>query len=114
MLFPYKNLRSADLKGRPLRMTIAGLTREMVCDQQKAIVTFTDGNKLILNKTNARALATILGDETGKWVGRDVILVPAVVNFRGDLVDAIRVRAAPTRTRPAPAGDEPPSDAYGN
>ena len=111
MLFP-KHLRCSDLQGKPLRVTIADLTRETVCGEQKAVLSFTNRNKLILNKTNARAIARTLGEETSEWVGRDIILVPAVVNFRGDLVDAIRIRAAPAR--PATAEDEPPTNGSPN
>jgi hypothetical protein len=114
-LYPSRFLRAADLNGKPLRVTIAGLKREDVGGEQKVVLSFTDGSKdLILNKTNGRAVAKALGDETSSWPGKDIILVATQVDFRGDLVDAIRVRAAPAvRTaRPAPAAEaeEPPFD----
>ena len=62
------------------------------------ILSFTDGKQLILNKTNARSIARILGtDETHTWDGHDIMLVPAQVDFKGDIVDAIRVKPAPVR-----------------
>ena len=98
----------------------------------KVILSFTSGAKsLIVNKTNARSIAKALGPETNNWRGKSIVLVPSQVDFRGDIVDAIRVRpAAPApldgdyeadrrpypnySARPgqdAPKGAPPPSDA---
>jgi hypothetical protein len=46
------------------------------------------------------------------WNGKDIVLVPAQVDFRGDIVDAIRVRAATSQPQQqqAPNSDEPPFD----
>jgi len=96
-LYPSRFFRHADLDGKPMRVTISGVTREDVFGESKVILSFADGKELILNKTNARPIAKILGDETSAWDGRDIMLVPAQVPFKGDIVDAIRVRAAPAR-----------------
>jgi hypothetical protein len=111
-LYPSKFLSAADLNGKPLRVTIAGLKREDIGGEQKVVLSFTDEKSLILNKTNARAIAKTLGNETRGWTGKDVILVPTQVDFRGDMVDAIRVRAAAPRPQQqqAPNSDEPPFD----
>jgi hypothetical protein len=112
-LYPSRFLRCADLNGKPMRVTISGIAREDVGGEPKVIMSFTDGTKqLILNKTNARAVARILGDETRVWNGHDIMLVPAQVDFKGDIVDAIRVKAAPARKPPtaATSNDEPPLD----
>jgi hypothetical protein len=112
-LYPSRFLKCSDLNGKPLRVTIAGLKREDVGGEQKVVLSFVNGTKqLILNKTNARAIAKALGDETRGWAGKDIVLVPAQVDFRGDMVDAIRVRAAPPRPQQqqAPNNDEPPFD----
>jgi len=106
-LYPSRYLRYADLDGKPMRVTISGTTREDVFGESKVIMSFTDGTKqLILNKTNARAIAHILGDETSAWRGHDIMLVPAQVPFKGDIVDAIRVKPAPARKT---AGNNQPS-----
>ena len=113
-LYPSRFLRCIDLDGKPLRVTIGGLKREDVGGEQKVVLSFTNGTKqLILNKTNARAIAKVLGEETRAWTGKDIVLVPAQVDFRGDIVDAIRVRPAPTRPSEASApasDDEAPFD----
>jgi len=105
-LYPSRFLRAADLDGAPLRVTIAGLVREEVFGEQKVILSFADGKRLILNKTNARAIAHILGDETSTWRGHDIMLVPTQVDFKGYIVDAIRVKPAPVRKT---AGNNQPS-----
>ena len=107
-LYPSRFLRCSDLGGKPLVVTIANLTREDVGGESKVIMSFSNGEKaLILNKVNARTIAKLHGDETKNWRGKPITLVPAQVDFRGDLVDAIRVRAA---TKQQPANDDPPFD----
>jgi hypothetical protein len=108
-LYPSRFLRCADLNGKPMRVTIAGIAREDIGGEPKVIMSFTDGAKsLIVNKTNAKAIARILGDETRAWTGHDIMLVPAAVDFKGDSVDAIRVRPAPARKAAPVAGDDEP------
>jgi len=113
-LYPSKFLRAADLNGKPLRVTIVGLKREDIGGEQKVVLSFTNEKSLILNKTNARQIAKTLGDETRGWGGKDIILVPTQVDFRGDMVDAIRVRAAaprPQQQQQTPTNnDESPFD----
>ena len=110
-LYPSRFLRCADLDGKPMRVTIAGIAREDVGGEQKVVMSFTDGTKqLILNKTNARSIAHILGDETRGWNGRDIMLVPAQVDFRGDIVDAIRVKPASARKMLARKASATPAD----
>lgn len=105
-LYPSRFLRCADLNGRPRRVTIAGLKREDVGGEQKNVLAFTDETLLILNKTNARAIAKALGcDDTKDWRGKSITLVPALTDFKGDTVDCIRVRSAPQKPQ---AEEEPP------
>jgi hypothetical protein len=107
-LYPSRFLRCADLNGRPRRVTIAGLKREDVGGEQKNVLAFTDETLLILNKTNARAIAKALGcDDTKDWRGKSITLVPALTDFKGDTVDCIRVRSAPQKPQ---ADEEPPDD----
>jgi hypothetical protein len=105
-LYPSRFLRSSDLNGRPLVVTIAELKREDVGGENKVVIMFTGGTKgLILNKVNAKSIARLHGDETRNWRGKSITLVPAQVDFRGDLVDAIRVRGAPQQEPKAPNDD---------
>jgi hypothetical protein len=71
---------------------------------------------LVLNKTNSKVIATAYGDDSEAWQGKEIILFMALVDFRGDQVEAIRVRvpkpqAAPA-VRPAPPATENPGDGF--
>ena len=92
-----------------MRVTIEGLKREDIGGELKVVLSFTNGTKaLILNKTNGKAIAKALGHETSTWRGKAIVLVPAQVDFQGDIVDAIRVRPASPQEgarRPTPADD---------
>ena len=106
-LFPSKFFRCVDLNGKPRRVTVIAIKREDVGGEQKVLITFADESKmLICNKTNARSISKALGStETRNWIGKDIILVPTEVDFRGEMVDAIRVRPAPSQSRPQQVGD---------
>jgi hypothetical protein len=100
-LFPSKFLRCLDLNGKPRRVTIAAIKAEDIGGEQKVAISFADETKmLICNKTNARSISKALGNETKNWIGRDIVLVPTEVDFRGEMVDAIRVRPAPSQSHP--------------
>jgi hypothetical protein len=116
-LYPSRFLKCSDLDGKAMRVTVAALKKEDVGGEAKVVMSFTNGTKaLILNKTNARSIAKVHGDETKNWVGKDITLVPAQVDFRGDIVDAIRVRTAPPKSsrpvEPAPDEDSSYDDDY--
>jgi hypothetical protein len=105
-LFPSRFLRCADLNGQPLRVTVEALKREDIGGESKVVLTFTNGGKaMILNKTNAKSVAKALGNETSAWRGKAIVLVPAQVDFKGDLVDAIRVRPASPQEAPDTPND---------
>ena len=108
-LYPSRFLRCADLGGKPMRVTIANIKREDIGGESKVVMSFTDGTKqLILNKTNARSVARIFGDETRGWSNKNIMLVPARVDFKGDEVDAIRIKPAAS-PRPVSKNEPPPS-----
>ena len=106
-LYPSRFLRCADLNGQPMRVVIKGVSREDVGGEVKNVLSFTGGAKsLIMNKTNARAIAKALGcDDTKDWRGKAITLVPAVTDFKGETTDCIRVRPAKPQ-----AEEEPPFD----
>jgi len=95
--FPSRYLKAVDLGGREITVTIdrvelAGVGRSK---EQRAIVYFAGKQKgLILNRVNARRIAEIAGsDETNSWHGVQVRLFVTQVEFSGNLVDAIRIKA---------------------
>jgi len=109
-LFPSKYVKCSDLAGKPKRMTIFAVARETLNGETKAVVSFSNGDKkLVLNKTNGSTLARLLGPDTAAWSGREIVLFPTRVDFKGDSVDAIRIRAAEQPARKA-SNEAPPWD----
>lgn len=64
---------------------------------------FDKGNKLVLsfqgekktlvcNKTNAKRIAFMFGNDTNNWVGQSITLYTEHVDFQGEIVPAIRVK----------------------
>lgn len=109
--FPSNYLKASDLGGQQPTVTISAVKFEAVGREKemKPILYFTGKEKgMVLNKTNAKTIAHLVGSfETDEWVGFRVRLYSAHVEFQGDTVEAIRIKAAPAngaqRATPAPA-----------
>lgn len=87
-------LKVDDLKGNETNCTISGVTLETVGEQDKLVVAFEGKEKkLVLNKTNAGAIAHSFGDDTNDWTGKEITLYPATTDFQGKTVPCIRVRS---------------------
>ena len=105
--------------GRPISLTIKSVAEEKVAgprgEELKISVTFVERPKrLILNKTNARAIARALGPETDNWRGATVALGVESVKVGREIVPAIRVKAVTAAARSssrAPAAGAGDSDA---
>jgi hypothetical protein len=100
-----KYLKAADLNGREVTARIAGVQIEQFGKDgdRKPVVSFEGKSKgLALNKTNARAIAAMYGDETNSWTGREITLYPTQTEFAGAMVDCIRIRAAAKNRAAAP------------
>lgn len=99
-LFPSKFLRAEDLDGDVV-LTIRKITIEAIGNdrEEKPVISFRETEKLLaLNKTNARSISEVAdSDETDDWIGKQVILYPTKVQFRADLVPAIRIRESHER-----------------
>jgi hypothetical protein len=100
-LYPSKFLKAPDLQGATPTVTIArveleptGRTREI-----KPVVYFVNKQKgLLLNKTNAQALAAIAGTpHTEQWIGVKVRLVTTTATFGGQSYPVVRLEAAPMK-----------------
>lgn len=103
-VFGGDTLKAADLQGTEPVVTISKVERKVFDNGAKLIVQFRGKKKaLICNKTNAKRIAHLHGQETDDWIGRDVTLYVDMVDFKGDVVEAIRIKAAP---RKAPADDQ--------
>jgi len=90
-------LRSEDLQGKTIRLTIEGVGshtfNEGQQDQKTQIVLSFVGKekRLGLNATNARSIASILGEETDTWAGQEIKIYPTTTEFGGKEVPCIRV-----------------------
>jgi hypothetical protein len=111
--FPSKYIKAADLQDRQHEVIMHHVELENIGDDDRKPVLFFAGKQkgLVLNKTNSRTIAGAYGDDTDEWAGKKVILFPAMVDFRGDQVEAIRVKIPKVTSAKAPPQDsENPGD----
>jgi len=93
-----KWLKASDLEGKTHRVVISNTEMEEFKDDegivtQKICLSFDKKERsLLLNKTNARALAEGLGDDEREWLGKTIIMYPTTCEFQGSTVPCIRVR----------------------
>jgi hypothetical protein len=93
--FESNYLAASDLCGKDLPVVIDKIAREKVGKlQESKPVMYLKGHKkgVVLNRTNFRAIAKILGPEDAKWSGGEVTLYGTMIEFEGEPRDAIRVR----------------------
>jgi len=115
-------LRAADLGGlgSEKRLKIKAVTKEIDVGERKetkAVLWFTTTDKgLMLNKTNLRVLQGAFGNVMDNWPDKIVVVLSAMVDFRGKMTPALRVkipppkdnyRAPPKKAEPTP---KPPVD----
>lgn len=99
--FPSEYLKAADLQDRNVKVAIAGVEMRDVGDDHKPVLFFQGKDKgLVLNKTNSNSISAAYGDETEDWIGKEVVLFPAMVEYQGKTMQAIRVRAPTMKDRP--------------
>ena len=97
--FPSKYLKASDLGDRSLTVTIDNVVIENVgqegsAEEHKPVIYFAGKQKgLVLNKTNAEAIAYVYGDETDAWLGKPVEIFTMMVSFQGRMTPGIRIRA---------------------
>jgi hypothetical protein len=104
--FPSDYLRAADLNNKEVTYTMRSVAIEQIgADKEDKPVLYFEGQEkgIILNKTNAAAIAQIYGDDTDDWAGEAITLFSAIVSFQGQNVPAIRVKA-PSRKKTAKSG----------
>jgi len=92
--------------GRAVRLTITGCSIEEIgrgADKAKQLsLLFRETSKrLVLNMTNAKAIAQAYGEELDDWSGKLIELYPDRTSFGGKMVDCLRAKAArPAATEP--------------
>ena len=114
--FPSQYLKCADLNGKPWDVKIRTVVMEDLGQgsgkESKPVLYVDDAQKgLVLNKTNAITIVNSYGDDTGNWTGKDIQVFPTTTEFKGETVDAIRVRIPPEQQPDAaPMADGEPDD----
>ena len=85
-------MKADDLNGRTAKHTIVDCTAEVVGEDKRLVLAFSDNDRpLVLNKTNANSLAELYGPETGGWEGKAIKLVPSTTSYQGKMVKCIRI-----------------------
>jgi hypothetical protein len=110
--FPSNYLKAADLKGRSIVVTIDRVEYELVGQnkEKKPVLYFVGKEKgIVLNKTNANKITQLTESPvTEEWKGHAILLYPSETSFQGEMVDCIRVKAAPPNAKKvAPPPPEP-------
>ena len=116
--FPSDYLKAADIGNQQVKVLISHVEMRDVGDDNKPVVFFQNKKKgVVLNVTNANAIAQFYGDDMDVWAGHEIILFTMMVSYQGRMQPGIRVRVpAPTeRTVPAalpaqPQRSENPAD----
>ncbi len=95
-LFPY--IAGDSLVGKTATMTMASIKTEKLPThggktEEKLVLYFEESDKgLILNKTNAKAIAQAHGGETDEWAGHPLELYTERISAFGKMHNAVRVR----------------------
>lgn len=121
--FASKYLKASDIpEDHPVTVRIDRVEIEDLGQGQdkdsKPILYFVGKNKgMVLNKTNSKVIAKAYGEETDDWTGKPVTIMSMEVEFKGDMVQGLRIRipkapvngggqGAPVRVAaPAPSAD---------
>jgi hypothetical protein len=112
--FPSNYLKASDLKGNQPVVIINKVEFEAVGREKemKPVLYFTGKDKgMVLNKTNAKNIANLVGSfETNDWKGFHIKLYSANVEFQGETVESIRVKAAGPAPSTMPVAPPPVAD----
>lgn len=117
--FPSNFLKAEDLNGKSVVVAISKVEFDTIGkdskEGRKLIVSFSGKEKkMVVNKTNAKTIEKLYGDDTDNWIGKSIKLVTREVEFQGDVVWALRVSlekpttSSPTsEPEPEVSGDTP-------
>lgn len=96
-IFPSRWLKAEDFQeGETKVVTITGVQNETLGEGAKAeikpVITFAELKPMVMNKTNANAIAKLHGDDTDMWIGKRIGLFAMEVDAFGEIQLAIRVK----------------------
>lgn len=111
-VFPSKYLKSPDLNGKRVTVTIRKLAMELMTlpgkkPEEQPVIFFERSEKgLVLNKVNSDVISSFYGDESDYWPGKQITLYSTTITAFGEEHEVIRVaKKAPT------PGSNPPGRA---
>lgn len=97
--FPSKYLKTEDLEGKQVTVTIERVIVETLKgqdgepDQHKPVIYFQKASRgMVLNRVNWQAIADLYGDDSDDWVDKKIILFPTKTQFGTKLVPCVRVK----------------------
>lgn len=99
LLFPSNYLKAADLRGKDVTITIDDIEPRHELNNKngtdlRPIIRMAGKEKMwVLNKTNAKTIAKMYGNEVTAWIGKKVTIYPTQISVAGEICDCIRVRA---------------------
>ena len=99
---PSKYLKATDAEDGDLILTMSDVKEETLGmgkdADKKWVLYFEEQPKgLVLNKTNMNTIAKLYGDDTDDWEGKKVTLFATEVQFKDEMVEAIRIRSKPPK-----------------
>lgn len=107
MFDPSEYLFAHDLAGREVVLTIASIGVEVLTGSggktaRKPVASFVGKTKrLALNRTNCKTLVQLTGSKnTDDWAGVSIVVYPTTTQMGPDMVDCIRIKAAPAKAAP--------------
>lgn len=116
-MFDREYIGAWDITGRDATVTIAKVEAKRLKsargDDLKPILHFEGKEKgFVCNKTNAKTIAGMYGNDTAKWIGKAITLFATTTSAGGETVECIRIRPqipraanGRKRTDPEPASD---------
>ena|SRR5688572_13928518 len=112
--FPSNFLKAEDLQGKSVVVVINEIEFDTIGkdskEGKKLILSFKGKDKkMVCNKTNAKTLEKLYGDDTDDWIGQPIKLVSREVEFQGDVVWALRVSLEKPSLGPTPANAPEPT-----
>lgn len=105
LLHPNDYVGAHDLGGQDHAVTIEAvlpkeeLTMQGGKKETKPVLTFVGRKKkLVLNKTNAKAIAKLHGTDTSNWIGKQITLYPSHTKCGKETVECVRIRVTEQET----------------
>lgn len=83
-----------------IEKVVAGTLSNGTKKSKKPILFFAGKEKgMACNKTNAKAIAAMYGNDVSQWVGKRIALYPTTTSFGSEQVECIRVRPTPPQPK---------------